>query len=332
MESKLYSKAEVADFINAGRVMLLSGSAKALEGLPKGKWIAGSTPYFVDGIGVCDEDKIFVNDFTLVAKSAKTATYNAQNIENIAINGYNNGITLVSIPIDSEVYYTFANNSMRYPDIFKNPVVGFVAATKLDEYGKAKPYVADGADGLLNSEKAVVLYVELPDYLSARTEIENFDTIDEETSEVIFPKDGFVQSDCIIDGKPGNIAEYFEYTVKPKLGGYTQMITSQNGALINRDPKIVDTKTGEVTFFSPIYAGDKYHLVKNGKNYLKMFNDSLSARRSDVVACFSCVSYFFGGNFTGKNVVKNGNYAFGEIAYQLLNKTIVTLEIDRVAQ
>jgi hypothetical protein len=331
MESKLYSKQEVIDFINAGRIMMLSGSENALKGLPAGKWIAGSTPYFVDGIGVYDNDKIFVNDFTIVAKNAKTVSYDVNDIEKIAVNGYDNGITLVCIPIDSEVYYSFANNSMRYEDIFKNPVVGFIAATKLEDYGKAKPYVADGADGKLDSEKAVVLYVELPEFLSARTEIENFDTIDEETPEIIFPKDGFVQSDCTIDGKPGNIADFFENVVKPKLGGYTQMITSQNGALINRDTKIVDTKKGETTFFSPIYAGDKYHLVKNGKDYLKMFNDSLSARRSDVVACFSCVSYFFGGNFTGKPVVKNGNYAFGEIAYQLLNKTIVTLEIDRIA-
>lgn len=330
MESKLYSKAEVIDFINAGRVMLLSGSEKALKDLPQGKWIAGSTPYFVDSVGVMDEDKIFVNDFTLIAKNAKVAAYDAKNIQDIAVNGYDNGITLVSIPIDTDVYFTFANNSMMYADIFKNPVVGFIAATKLDEYGKAKPYTASGIDGKLGSEKAVALYVELPDYLSARTEIVNFDTIDEGTPEIIFPKDGFVQSDCLIDGKPGNIADYFENVVKPKLGGYTQMITSQNGALINRDTKIVDTKAGTVTFFSPIYAGDKYHLVKYGKDYAKMFNDSLGAKRSDVVACFSCVSYFFGGNFTGKQIVKNGNYAFGEIAYQLLNKTIVTLEIDRV--
>ncbi|MBQ3655540.1 MAG: hypothetical protein II956_01675 [Bacteroidales bacterium] len=331
MESKLYSKAEVVDFINAGRIMLLSGSPKALEGLPQGKWIAGSTPYFVDGVGVTDEDKIFVNDFTLIAKNAKVAVYDAKNIQDIAVNGYDNGITLVSIPIDTDVYYTFANNSMRYQDIFKNPVVGYIAATKLEEYGKAKPFTATGIDGKLTSEKAVVLYVELPEYLSARTEIENFDTIDEQTPEIIFPKDGFVQSDCLIDGKPGNIAEYFENVVKPKIGGYTQMITSQNGALINRDTKIVDTKKGEVTFFSPVYAGDKYHLVKNGQDYLKMFNDNLSVKRTDVVACFSCVSYFFGGDFTGKKVVTNGNYAFGEIAYQLLNKTIVTLEIDRIA-
>ena len=32
----------------------------------------------------------------------------------------------------------------------------------------------------------------------------------------------------------------------------------------------------------------------------------------------------------GKSIIQNGCYAFGEIAYQLLNKTIVTLEIDRM--
>ena len=85
-----------------------------------------------------------------------------------------------------------------------------------------------------------------------------------------------------------------------------------------------------MTFFSPVTAGDEYHLVKNGKDYLKMFNDTLSSKRCDVLTCFSCVSYFTAGNFLGNQVVKNGIYSFGEIGFQLLNKTILTLEIDKI--
>ena len=331
MESKLYTKEEVIDFINAGRIMLLTGSEKALSGLPKGNWIAGTSLYVVDYEGKSEEEKIFVDDFTLIAKSCKVAVYDKNNIKDIAVNGFDNGFAVVTMPIDSEVYYEFSINALSFDSMFKNPVVGYVAATKFEDYGKKSPKTSSGLDGNLTSDLAVVLYVELPDYLTARAEIENFETIDTNTPEIVFPKDGFTQSECTIDGKPGNIADYFENVVKPKLGGYTQMITSQNGALINRDVKIVDTKKGEVTFFSPTYAGDKYFLVKNGADYLKMFNDKLGSKRSDIATCFSCISYFFGGNFEGRHVVKNGVYAFGEIAYQLLNKTIVTLEIDRVA-
>ena len=62
MNNKLFTKSEVINLINAGHVMLLSGSDKALKGLPKGKWIAGTTPYFMDGIGKVDEENIFVDD------------------------------------------------------------------------------------------------------------------------------------------------------------------------------------------------------------------------------------------------------------------------------
>lgn len=330
MENKLYTKQEVIDFINNGRVMSLTGSEKALSGLPKGNWIGGTSLYFVDSVGKLDEDKIFVDDFTIVAQNSKMAVFNEKNIQDIAKNGYKNGFIVVTLPIDSQVYYAFANNALAYEGMFDNPVVGYVAATKFEDYGKKIPKVVSGIDGQLSDSLATVLYVELPDYLAARAEIVNFDTIDENTPEIIFPKDGFVQSDCTIDGKPANIADYFENTVKPRLGGYTQMITSQNGALINRDVKIVDTKKGEVTFFSPVASGDKYHLVKNGADYLSMFNNTLSAKQSDVLTCFSCVSYYSGGNFDGRHVVKNGIYAFGEIGYQLLNKTVVTLEIDKV--
>ncbi|MBO7141697.1 MAG: hypothetical protein J6V76_01105 [Bacteroidales bacterium] len=331
MENKLYTKQEVIDFINNGRVMSLTGSEKALSGLPKGNWIGGTSYYIVDTIGKeASDDLIFVDDFTLVAQNCKMIAYDETNIQDIAKNGYKNGFVVVVLPIDSQVYYTFANNALRYENMFDNPVVGYIAATKMEDYGKKSPQTATGIDGKLTNSLASVLYVELPDYLSARAEIENFDTIDPKSPKIVFPKDGFVQSDCTIDGKSGNIADYFENVIKPRLGGYTQMITSQNGALINRDIKIVDSQKGEVTFFSPVYAGDEYYLVDSSADYLSMFNRSLGSKRCDVLTCFSCISYFFGGKFEGKNVCKNGIYAFGEIGYQLLNKTVVTLEIDKV--
>jgi len=141
MENKLYTKQEVIDFINNGRVMLLTGSEKALSGLPKGNWIGGTSLYFVDSVGKLDEDKIFVDDFTLVAQNSKMAVFNEKNIQDIAKNGYKNGFIVVTLPIDSQVYYTFANNALAYEGMFDNPVVGYVAATKFEDYGKKIPKV-----------------------------------------------------------------------------------------------------------------------------------------------------------------------------------------------
>ncbi len=329
MENKLYTKSEVINFINQGKVMLLSGSEKAISGLPNGKWIAGTTPYFMDGVGVQDEEKIFVDDFTDYAQNVKIKMLDSNNIQTIATEAFGNGFVVIVLPIESDVYYTFSANSLNFDGIFDNPVVGYVSCCNINMISNPKTFVASGLDGKVVNDKAAVLYVELPDSMTARTEIMNFDTIDETTPVVVFPKTSFVQSDCLIDGKPGNISDYLENVVKPKIGGYTQFITSMNGALINRDPKVVNTETGETSFYSPVYKDDKYQLVKPGKDYAKAFNDNLNAKTAPVVAAFSCISYFFGGNFIGKHISKNGVYAFGEIAYQLLNKTIVTLEIEK---
>ncbi|MCR5455804.1 MAG: hypothetical protein K6F33_12525, partial [Bacteroidales bacterium] len=265
MSNKLYKKQEVVELIKAGHVMLLSGSDKALTGLPKGKWIAGTTPYFMDGVGKIDEENIFVDDFTTIAKDAKVEVLDTASIHEIATKGYGNGFIVMTIPIDTEIYFEFSNKSLEYEGIYNNPLVGFVACCNFNDYGNfgsLKTFVGAGNYGQLFRNKAAALYVELPDNMTARAEIINLDTIDESTPKVVFPKTSFVQSDCTIDGKPGNIAEYMENYVKPRMGGkgYTQMITSQNGALINRDPKVVDVQKGTTSFFSPAYAGDEYYL------------------------------------------------------------------------
>lgn len=327
MKNQLYSKAEVIEFIKQGRVMHLCGSEEMLKDLPKGKWIAGMTPYFMDSVGKICKNKIYVDDFSYIAEDVKIVAMDEDDIHNVAKNNtFGNGFIMMILPLESPVYYTFSNHSLEYEDIYNNPVVGYVSSCLLDEYGKVKPKVAIGTDPVLTSDKAAVMYVKVSDRLRVRAEIMNFDTIDESTPSLKFPKTSFVQSDCLIDGKPGNIAEYL-WSVKKKLGHYPQLITSQNGALVNRDIKSVDLEKGVASFFSPAYENDLYYLVKPNSNYLRAFNDALKTK-SDVIACFSCTSYFLLGDFEYRSINYNGVYTFGEIGYQLLNKTIVTLEID----
>lgn len=327
MKNKLYSREEVIEFIKQGRVMHLCGSEKMLEGLPKGNWIAGMTPYFMDTVGKICENKIYVEDFSLIAEEIKLSTYDETNIQDIAKNNtYTNGFIMVIVPIESPVYYTFSNHSLEYDNIYDNPVVGYVSSCLLEDYGKVRPKVAIGNNPELSSDKAVVMYVKVSDKLRVRAEIMNFDTIDYESPALKFPKTSFIQSECLINGEKGNIATYLE-GVKEKIGHYPQLITSQNGALVNRDIKAVDMEKGQVSFFSPAYENDEYYLVKTNANYLRAFNDKL-AKKTDVIACFSCTSYFLLGDFEYQHIDYNGVYTFGEIGYQLLNKTIVTLEFD----
>lgn len=328
MEKKLYKKSEVEKFILEGKVMLLSGSDKALQGLPKGKWIAGTDYYFMDGVGKIDDEMIFVDDFTDFAIDCRILSFDQTDIHNIASESFENGFTLITIPIDSPVYFTFSNNSLTYKDIYKNPVVGFVSCILLEDLGVAKSKTAIGTNPVLSETKAAVMHIKLSDKYTARAEIMNFDIIDRKSSVLKFPINSFVQSDCIIDGKEGNIADFLN-DLKNTGVGVTPLITNMNGAFVNRDIRFIDNDNRTVSFFSPVYEGDEYRMSKSPGNYLETFNKRLSGKEN-VAACFSCTSYFLGGNFEGHKIDYNGIYAFGEIAYQLLNKTIVTLEIDEI--
>ena len=158
MKNGLYTKEQVVEFIKQGRIMHLCGNEETLKELPKGNWIAGMTPYVMDNVGKINESKIYVDDFSFIAEECELATFDASNITEIAKrNKYSNGFIFVILPIDSEVYYTFANHSLEYENIYDNPVVGYISSVLLKNYGKIQPKVAVGNEGVLHDDKAAVM-------------------------------------------------------------------------------------------------------------------------------------------------------------------------------
>ena len=59
----MYDVAEVAAMIAEGKTLVLAGCEAALDRLPRGRWIAGTTPYFMTAEqgGVVDEERLFVH-------------------------------------------------------------------------------------------------------------------------------------------------------------------------------------------------------------------------------------------------------------------------------
>ncbi len=330
MERKLYTKDEVARFIKEGRTMVLSGDESILEQLPAGNWIGGTTPYFMDkSKGMCTRNLIFVDDFTDIAEEFKIEQFSADTIADVAQSSFTNGFTVLILPFEAPVYYEFAMNSLTYDNIFDNPVVGFVTGFDFNDMGKVSAKVFNGETGEISHDKAVALHIELPENKVARAEILNLDSIQPDSVKIVFPKTSFVQSDCTIDGKPANIAEYLT-EIKYKENAPRPLIADTNGALINRDIKDIDIANKQVTFFSPAYEGDTYRLTSIIDNYQKLFNKRLEDLECEAAYTSICVSYYLLGEFENKKINIEGAFAFGEIAYQLLNKTLVLLEIDTV--
>lgn len=328
MKSNLYTAEEVRGFIAQGKKMVLAGDEEILAALPAGNWIGGTTPYFMDAEkGTCTRDMIFVDDFTDIAENISIQTYPALNLRHIGNDGFFNGFTVVILPLDSPSYYEFAHNSLTYPGIYQNPVVGFVSGINVADFGKITAKAINGKTRLLSHDHAVAMHVELPPNKIARTEILGLDRIHPQAKSIVFPKTSFTQSACLIDGKPANIAEYItELREKHHLFG--PLICNTNGALINRDIKHIDLSKGTVSFYSPLYESDVYYIGEVQPNYQELFNDWLNKRTQKAAYCSICITYYFQGNLENKKVNIEGAFAFGEIAFQLLNKTLVLLEID----
>lgn len=330
MERKLYTKDEVNNFILQGKVMVLSADENVINQLPAGNWIAGTTPYFMDKEkGVFSKDLIFVDDFSEIAIDFKIETYNHESIKNLAENSFLNGFTVLILPLDTQVYSEFALKSLTYENIYRNPLVGYVAGFDFKDFGKAKSKIVNGLKSEVHENLAIAMHIALPNNKIARTEIINLDSILENSAQIVFPKTSFSQSDCLINGEKANIAEYL-IQIAYKNEAPRPLIANTNGALINRDIKTIDIENKQVSFFSPVYADDIYYLTKAESDYQFRFNKYLNEYNQQPVYTTICVSYYLLGELEHKKIGIEGIFAFGEIAYQLLNKTLVLLEIDEI--
>jgi hypothetical protein len=143
---------------------------------------------------------------------------------------------------------------------------------------------------------------------------------------IVFESEGFTSSgDCRIAGEPANLARYIrENAINTKL----PLIADYNGALINVSIQSVDHETGTVKFYAPVFSGVAYRFAEPIADYVEAF-DSAGQTGADglVFSCNCILNYLYAelegertGNFTGP-------VTFGEIAYMLLNQTVVYLKI-----
>ncbi|EKO38112.1 MAG: hypothetical protein B193_3196, partial [Solidesulfovibrio magneticus str. Maddingley MBC34] len=94
----------------------------------------------------------------------------------------------------------------------------------------------------------------------------------------------------------------------------------------------VDEVEGLVKFYAPVFSGIRYKHAKPVVDYVKEFNDRLckecSIESARVAFSCNCILNYLYSELEGKKTDPfTGPITFGEIAYQLLNQTLVYLEI-----
>ena len=333
MNQSILKLDEVQKKISEGRSLLLAGDEAVLKQLPKGNWIGGTIPYFItkEHGGLVSRDLIFVTDISDIAQSISIAQYDKDSLAKVYEDGPKQGFSFILIPAASETHLSFAVNAPNYKSFGMSPLIGWIAGVHLDDLGKNTPKVFNGSTGAMTDDGAMVLRAELkPGKLAEIGIINLFEQGDGDT--LTFSSDGFSAKDVKVNGASQNFAAYLN---EHKLDTRLPIVADYYGALINISFQGVDDKENTVKFYAPVFSGIRYKHAKPIADYVAAFDthvqEIMGADTDKVVFSCNCIlNYLFSNLENKKTGVFVGPVTFGEIAYQLLNQTLVYLEIKDI--
>lgn len=325
--NQLISVQAAAELIRGGRCLSVAGPEAALDQLPTGNWVGGTTPYFMAETGVVVQDaRVFVSDLTPLG-SVSFATYGPADLASISGKGPDNGFALAIIPAGSSAHQRFAAEAATYESAFLKPTVGWISGVNVSDIGKVAPKVYDGRTGTKHEDQAVVAYVTLPDDKLASVEIVNL--FESDGGDLLqFEATSFEVNDCLVNGKKVCFADYVRQ--RGLEAGKLPLVGDFAGAALNVSLQSVGEAGGSVKLYAPVFPGIDYRFAKPVPDYAQTFRERLAQGDSDgLVWSCNCILNFLFGELEGQAIGGvQGPVTFGEIAYQLLNQTLVAVRIQ----
>lgn len=323
MKGKLMTLAEASALIASGAWLSVAGDEEVLRQLPQGNWIGGTIPYFMaeDG-GQVDRQRVFVNPVEGHAMAPTLRLYDTDSLPQLCRNAPENGYTILIVPAFGPCHGAFAQNAPNYEEMYLKPLIGWVAGVHLDDLGQRTPKVVLGSTGEFSDQHAVAMDVPLPPDKFARIDIVNLFQPGE-GAVLTFPAAGFSADECLIDGEKGRLADHLK-----RVGADTRLplVADYCGALINVSIKAVGE---QVEFYAPVFPGVEYRLAAPLGDYLSAFEAALPELDRGLSFSCNCILNFLYSSLEGRRTGPLvGPITFGEIAYQLLNQTLVYLTID----
>ncbi|OYV01117.1 MAG: hypothetical protein CFE45_06230 [Burkholderiales bacterium PBB5] len=323
----LITVAEAAELIRTGTPLSLAGPESALDQLPAGNWIGGTIPYFLlpEGGTVVTEGRVFATHLSGLG-AVTVASYGPDELAGISGHAPDNGFALTIIPAGGQAHARFAADAANYPDAFIKPTVGWIAGVHLNDLGKVTPKVYDGRTATKHEDRAVVAYVALPEDKLASLEIVNL--FEPDANEVLhFDEAGFTVGEVSVNGEKQNFAAWL---LKKGLDhGKLPLVGDFAGAHVNASLQSVDSAAGVVQLYAPVFPGVDYRFAKPVTDYAGAFRAKLAdVDPNGVVFGCNCILNFLYGELEGKAIGGvAGPVTFGEIAYQLLNQTLVMVRV-----
>jgi PAS domain S-box-containing protein len=328
MTSRLLDVNETARRIRAGQSLMLAGEEQLLAALPPGNWIGGTTSYFMASEGGCQcKDRVFVTEFPGEFQPA-TQRYETSELPGLYRDAGERSVSLVILPANSPAHVEFALHAPGYAGFALHPLAGWIAGVDLDQPGSAAPKVFCGGPEP-RKDGAAVMRIKVPADRLAQIKIINLFQPGQGDA-ICFPTTGFAATMAVVNGKESNLAEYLH---RIKADTRLPLVANYCGAMVNVSLKSVDPQSGRVEFFAPVVAGIEYRLATPLPDYVSEFEARLeeSSPENMLFSCNCFLNYLhskLAGRRTGAFV---GPVTYGEIAFQLLNQTLVYVEIVRVA-
>ncbi|MDR0473870.1 MAG: hypothetical protein LBH43_09415 [Treponema sp.] len=323
----LVSYETASQLIEAGRLLHFAGSETLLKKLPKGKWIGGSTEYFMakEG-GKVTADLLSVTDFSKtkdVYEKFKIQSYDEKNICEVSADAYENGFSILIIPFDSVIHKEYAHNASEYKNMFLRHIAGWISGINLGKEGQT-PVAVNGFTGEVFSDKAVALHLQTKEDKTISVNIINIFEQDTASPVIEFTEEGFHVKECLVNGKGVVFADYI---TKNKIDTKLPIVGDYSGSGVNISFKSIED--GIVNFYAPVFQGIKYRIAKPVSDYADLFNKRILEQADDTSAfTCNCILNFLYGNLENNKIEAfAGPITFGEIAYQLVNQTLVYVTV-----
>jgi len=322
----LMSVAAASELIKNRNFLSVAGDEAALRQLPAGNWIGGTIPYFMGAKGgETTRDKLFVTPINIRAGDPRIRFYDLTDLHRVCADGPANGYSLIIIPAFSAVHSLFASDAPGYEDMFVKPLVGWIAGIHLDDMGKGAPAVVNGQTLEFDHDRAVVMHVELPPDRYAHIDIVNLFRQGDGDS-IRFPEKGFSADQCTINGQPANFTDYL---LARQVDTRLPLVADYSGAMVNVSIKAVDAERHAVDFYAPVFPGIEYRIAASTPDYVDAFRKAMPDSDRPVVFSCNCILNYLYSELEGKQTgTMVGPMTFGEIAYQLVNQTMVYMTIE----
>lgn len=314
--------------IDAGKWLHIAGEEAMLRGLGKGNWIGGTIPYFITRHGgVVDRERVFVTELPESIFNVSISFVAHDELQRVTEEAPYNGFSLVIMPASSSVHAEYALRAEQLPSIFYKPIVGWVSGVHLNALQTVKPQVVNGKTGEFADDQLVILHAQLPNSLVARVGIVNMFR-QGHGDRFVFDKTSFLGDECLINGGK---ASFYEYVRDRNLDMRLPLVADRSGAMINVGFRDLDEADHAVRFYAPLVRGIEYRQAAAIDDYRSAFEaHNADYRMAPAFSC-NCILNFLYCELEGEQRLNtSGPATFGEIAYVLLNQTMVYLDVLRI--